>query len=379
MNIRRRRQNRKGNVLALTAVMMVGMFAFLAFAVDLGYLHVARTELQRTADAAAIAATGDLIDTGALYGYSSPWYTALSARATASQYAWLNSVTTQHPTLAWDDVTIGYLANPFDPDSQLDPNSPNPPNAVRVCVRRTTDRNGEVPLFFARVLGFDSSAVEAEATGVLLNNLRGFRAPSSGENLDILPFALDLESWEDLLAGIGTDDWTWNSELEEVTSGPDGILEVNLFPQGTGSPGNRGTVDIGNNNNSTADIARQITDGVSAEDLEPHGGKLELDENGELLLNGDTGISAGMKDELASIKGKPRTILIFNDVSGPGNNAQYTIVQFAGIRIMDVKLTGKMSSKRVIVQPAIVVSQGGIPATSGQVSQFIYSPVWLVR
>jgi len=87
-----------------------------------------------------------------------------------------------------------------------------------------------------------------------------------------------------------------------------------------------------------------------------------------------------MKDELASIAGQPRIIPLFSNVSGPGNNAQYTITGFAGIRILDVKLTGKMSSKRVIVQPARVQLYGGIPASDDTpTSYFIYSPVWLVR
>ena len=80
----------------------------------------------------------------------------------------------------------------------------------------------------------------------------------------------------------------------------------------------------------------------------------ELDENGELSLNGDTGISAGVKDELVSIKGEPKVIPIFTQVNGPGNNATYTIVKFVGIRIMDVKLTGNMNGKRVIIQPASI-------------------------
>src|SRR5690606_12049527 len=122
------------------------------------------------------------------------------------------------------------------------------------------------------------------------------------------------------------DDWTWNAANETISAGSDGVLEVNLFPQGTGSPGNRGTVDIGSSNNSTADIARQIVHGISAQDLAHHGGRLEFDEDGELELNGDTGISAGVKDELASIRGEPRLIPIFSKVVGPGNNAQYTIV-----------------------------------------------------
>jgi hypothetical protein len=134
-------------------------------------------------------------------------------------------------------------------------------------------------------------------------------------------------------------------------------------------------VDIGSSNNSTSDIARQIVEGVSPDDLEHHGGKLELDDNGELELNGDTGISAGVKDELASIMGEPRII----PVVGPGNNATYTIVKFAGVRIMDVKLTGKMSQKRVIIQPCPIVTAGAIYGETSGSSSLVFTPVKLVR
>ena len=61
------------------------------------------------------------------------------------------------------------------------------------------------------------------------------------------------------------------------------------------------------------------------------------------------------KDELLSIKGEPRAIPIFSQVSGPGNNATYTIVKFVGIRIMNVKLTGDPAGKNVMIQPAPMV------------------------
>ncbi|OHB83393.1 MAG: hypothetical protein A2V98_12485 [Planctomycetes bacterium RBG_16_64_12] len=379
MKIRDCRPKRKGNILVLTAVMMIGLFSLLALAIDLGYLQVARTELQRSADAAALAATWELIDEDALAGYSSPYYLAASARAVATQFAQLNPVTTQSPALDQQEILVGYIANPMDPASPLILNSPYPANAVQVLVRKAAGMNGEVPLFFARALGDTGSSLEAGATAALLNNFGGFRPPPGSGNLGIVPIALDVDTWNNLWMGIGTDNWTWNAQLEEVTAGPDGILEANLFPQGSLTPGNRGTVDIGSNNNSTADIARQIVHGVSPEDLAYHGGTLELDENGQLILNGDTGISAGVKDELASIIREPRIIPLFSQVVGPGNNAQYTIVKFVGIRILDVKLTGSMSSKRVTVQPAVVVATGGIPRSGAQTSDFVYSPVWLVR
>jgi len=372
------RRKRKGNILVLSAVLMVLIMAMLAFAVDLGYLYVAREEMQRSADSAALAAAWDLVDNGALTGDSNVYVMEESARARAVQYASMNQVLRQSPGLASDDVVVGFLPNPSDPTSSIDQSGTNTPNTVWVRVRRTEDQNGRIPFFMANVLGIDSIGAEVEATAALLNSFQGFQTPSSG-NLDLLPFALDQDTWDDLVGGVGTDDWKWDAALGEVQAGADGILELNLYPQGTGSPGNRGTIDIGSSNNSTADIARQIVEGVSPTDMEHHGGKLELDDNGELPLNGDTGISAGIKDELESIKGDPRIIPIFSEVTGPGNNASYTIVQFAGIRIMEVNLTGTQSSKRVMVQPANIVARGGIPSATSGTTPFVYSPVWLVR
>jgi hypothetical protein len=46
---------------------------------------------------------------------------------------------------------------------------------------------------------------------------------------------------------------------------------------------------------------------------------------------------------------------------------------------MAVKLTGSMSSKYVMIQPCNVVSKGGMYEAGATGSQYIYSPVWLVR
>ncbi len=368
---------RRGNVVVITVLLMFSVLVIVALAVDVGFLHVARTQLQRSADAAAIAATWRLLEsTGP--GHALPDTSAVSD--TAAQYAALNAVVNAAPALAADDITIGRLPYPFNRSVDLLFDQPSLFNAVKVRVRRTNQQNGPVGLFFARVMGVDSQELQSEATAAFINNFAGFRSPGSGQNLPILPFALDEETWNALLAGVGTDNYRYDEATGQVTCGSDGILEANLYPQGTGSPGNRGTVDIGSCNNSTADICRQIREGISEQDLAYHGGQLAFDENGELQLNGDTGISAGVKDDLASIIGRPKVIPVFRSVVGPGNNAQYTIVKFAGVRVMYVKLTGSMSSKKVMIQPAPVFTRGAIPSPSTTPqSYYVYSPVWLVR
>ena len=60
--------------------MMVGMLAMLALAVDVGYLCLARDQLQRSADAAAIAAAWELVDEEAVKRNSE--VLVLPARAT---------------------------------------------------------------------------------------------------------------------------------------------------------------------------------------------------------------------------------------------------------------------------------------------------------
>jgi len=375
------RQNRSGAVAVFALCMMVAMMVFIALAVDIGYLVYVDTELQRSADAAAIAATWRLVEQDALGAPLTP-DAAEDIRTTANQFAALNPVAKSTVALTAEDTQIGNLAYPFSTSSTMTFTDPTHFNAVKVRVRKTSgaDGNGTVPLFFARILGVDGCDMQREATAAFIDSFGGFRAGTDGRNLDILPFALDKTSWDDLLAGGGNDDYRWDADAKCVRNGSDGVREVNLYPQGTGSPGNRGTVDIGPSNNSTADISRQIRTGISASDLAHLGGKLEFDQYGKLYLNGDTGISAGVKDDLASILGKTRIIPIFDAVSGPGNNATYTIVAFAGVRIMYVKLTGSPSQKQVMIQPCRVVSRGAVPGSGPTpASNFVYSPVWLVR
>jgi len=372
------RRSRRGNVIVLSAVLMVAMMAMIAFAVDLGYLYNARTEMQRAADASAIAACWELIDEDAVTGVSNSAVISDEARARARQFVALNKITQASAELSNDDITVGYIAEPGNPSSPfISSGYSGAPNAVKLRIRRSSQQNGAVPLFFGPVLGVSFATMESEATAAYLPGISGFRAPSDGSNLGILPYALDEGTWDAMLAGAGSDSYCFTEGSGTITSACDGIREVNLFPQGTGSPGNRGTVDIGGSNNSTSDIARQILQGISPGDMaQMAGGKLEFDDSGKLYLNGDTGISAGVKDELASIIGETRIIPIFSNVSGNGNNATYTIVRFCGIRVMHVKLTG--SNKEVLVQPAVCVTKGAIQSDSFN-SDFVFSPVWLVR
>ena len=373
---------RKGAAIIFAAFLMSVLICMLALSIDIGYIAATKAEARRTADAAALAGAWQVLDSIQLNKNSDVLLDDVNN--TAMNIASLNTVCNLGPSLSTTgqntDISIGYLAS-LDSSATVSSNSNNPYRAVRVRLRKIEASNGQVPLFFARFFGQTGCDLIVESTAATAIQIRGFNTPGTASTgLDLLPFALDEQTWLSLLNGCGNDSFKFNATNSTVTVGGDGIKEVNLYPQGTGSPGNRGTVDIGKSNNSTADLSRQIVDGISTQDFIDLGKPLVLDENGTMTLNGDTGISAGVKDELASIIGQTRIIPVFSTVYGNGNNANFNIVRWVGVRIMAVKLTGSMSSKYLMVQPASVIARNTVAGDMSRVwSDSIYSPVVLVK
>ncbi len=373
---------RRGAVIVFVAALMVVLLGMAALTIDLGILYVARSELQRTADAAALAAALDLLDEDILKG--APYMSDEIAAATLSavEYAQMNPVLNVAPTLDADrDVTIGYLYDPDDPNdvftTMVDPSLYN---SARVVVRRSS-LNGDAILFsFANIFGHSSADLAAEATATYKNGVVGYKPTPDTGNAELMPLALHTDVWNDLITGGSTagDNYSFDPVTGAVTLGPDGIDEINLFP-GSGATqlpsGNFGTVDIGSNNNSTADLSRQIRGGISESDLAAIGGEFSVPTS----VNGDTGLSAAIKDDLASVIGLPRAIPLFSNVSGNGNNSMFDIVGFGGIRVMAVKLTGSMASKHVLVQPAFVTDAAAVTGPGSGSSYYVYTPIRLTR
>jgi Flp pilus assembly protein TadG len=143
----------------------------------------------------------------------------------------------------------------------------------------------------------------------------------------------------------------------------DGWLEVNLYPESTGgaiTAGNAGTVDLGDTANAAQAIADQILGGLTYEDyqaMEAQGlltdGQfiLDPDNNIEVTAEGDTGISGGpIQQAFDQIIGETRAILLYSQVSSPGNNAEYTLVEFVGVRVLFARMNS--GTKSIWIQMA---------------------------
>jgi Flp pilus assembly protein TadG len=375
---------RKGNIIVLSAALMVVLMGFTAFGLDIGYISMVRCQLNSASDGAALGGAYELAS-GLGPGTNPSQSTVANAAKTAAvNVAGSNRAGEKNSVLvnSSDNIRLGRRTN--NGSGWTNSWGTQPYNLIEVSAIRGSAGSGSgdaaLPLFFARALGQSTANLSVTSRAALLPGI-GFKVvtnPGTGY-APILPIAYDLPSWNALKAGTGNDDYSYNTTTGAVTAGSDGIKEIDLYPYGNQSlvPGNRGTVKIGVSNNSTATLSDQIRYGVSDAQLNAIGGTIEIPSGSSITLGGNPGLSAAIKDDLTAIIGQPRAIPIFSAVSGPGNNAQFTIVRFVGIRILFVQLTG--GNKRVIAQPAVVISDTVVAGNATTASDYVYTKPKLVE
>ena len=160
---------RRANILVLSAAFMVSMLGFLAFTVDIGFIALARGQLQSAVDAATLAGAMELNPNGNQVDV------VTRVRAACVTVAALNKVGVQ-PGLILDplvDVELG--SQVWDSGNQVYTQqfgvNAAPYNIVKVTGRLNQTTIGGVsvdrrlPLFFAPVLGVQSTAMESRSVG----------------------------------------------------------------------------------------------------------------------------------------------------------------------------------------------------------------------
>ena len=170
-------KEQRGGVAIIVAIIVVFIaIALMALAIDVGRLYATKNELQNVADAAALAGAGKL---GDIYTHMtaaeqdahdfSTDQAAIEASAQDVVGAGKNKVGGENITINAGDIII---YNVTDAGGNLrfgGPNNYNLPDAVRVKVRRddTSGGNGPITTFFAKMLGFGTINVTADATAAL--------------------------------------------------------------------------------------------------------------------------------------------------------------------------------------------------------------------
>lgn len=147
---------RRGAVIVLAALLMVVVLGMVAFTIDIGYITHVKTELQRTADACALAAVAQLPDQEAAVD---------TAQSVAKE-----NYGTAGPDLELSDIEFGY----WDRDTAtFTPSTESDVNGVRVTVRRSQANDRPIRLFFAPILGQQEASISASAIAMYDNKFCG--------------------------------------------------------------------------------------------------------------------------------------------------------------------------------------------------------------
>jgi len=375
---------RRGTVAVFVAVTLTVMTGFTALAIDIGYIYAARAQLQTVADAAALAGASALADASVLLGSNSPSTMESQAAARAALYAELNDVFEQPIVLSDSDVSVGF-ASPENLQTNFVPGV-YPYNAVRVLARKDSDSpNGPLNLFFGQILGKGTADIQAQAIAYFDQHVEKFQIKQ--QSGPFAPMSVRQEKWLlEIVNKGGDDEFSYDPETGQITAGPDGVPEVSIYPEkqknnngkGNGNnqsegAGNFGLLNFNNGNNGTPILARQIRDGLTAEEIESVFGEPAVrftDDYGnpvDHLIDGNPGLKASLKDDLESRLGQVIGFFVHTEVSGSGANAVFTVVDVQFGRLMHVDLTGPMNSKAVVIQPEIYTGREVITSQSAPI------------
>lgn len=366
---------KRGATLVLVAISTVVLIGFAALVVDVGAMYNARADLQRTADASALAGVsayvGDDMMKIIMGTADAGTFLAIEQNiiSRSQDIHKRNKFFNGEEIVAEpDDIEYGFI-NIYSGTSTIETGAlPKDHNAVYVISRKEAGHvNGAVPLFFASIFGKHTKDVTASAVAAFDTRFERFIVDTP-EAAHILPFTIHEDAYEQEY-NYGEDNYSY--ENETVSRSQDGIREIRLYPyplSGSGyeeGDGNFGILNIGTENQGIDAERVQIENGVSGQDLENEIGTDELsfeNEAGESIsytMTGSPGLEATLKDAIATKIGDVIGFFLHDQVILSGANATYTITALKFGRIMDIKLTGPPNQKGFYIQP-VIYSGGGI-------------------
>lgn len=239
-------RNERGAALALVAVSLTAILGMGALAVDIGMLMKARSDAQRTADAAALAGASAFIDKNVELNQLP------AARERALEYANRNYVggsTVDVDSSAGGTTIDGtrWIVETKEAVIVIIPDS----FKVRAIIRRQN-----VGTFFGRIMGQSLATVSAKAAAEAVNSngakcVKPFALPDMWADLD--DDANGNRQWD------GTEEWEYNPDIDEYKPYEGDPVEYgNIDDTGYGSDWRNDYADV-NGDKFIGDKGRQIT------------------------------------------------------------------------------------------------------------------------
>lgn len=385
------RKTRRAAIAPLAAILMTMMVGMLAFSIDIGYICSVEAELQDAADAAALAGAQQMQN--AFVSYYAPGQTQqqqiflqvttntsnpASPIPTAQQYAAYNRAGGVYIQVPTTDISFSYYdgTNPFVPASY-----PNYfPNTITVTTRRDNVANGPLGLFFAPIFGINTQNLSATASATIYAGDVSSLQVIPGVSAQILPVALDVNVWTNFANG----NWTSPYLTGSVTTGPNGIPQLQVYPNGTNTPGNFGLLDLGPPATNTPAFRAWIDSGATPNDITYllSNNLLPVSPAEPQSWTVGPGIKSTLLSNFQSVMGLPNLIPLFQSNSplpnyvaaaGTGSNATYAIIGFVGVTISQAEGSG--GNMNISIQPMAIVDPTEVilnasPARASQLTVF---------
>jgi Flp pilus assembly protein TadG len=357
---------RRGAVIPLIALLLVPLLGMLAFSIDCGWMVLTKTDLQHTADAAALAGAEKLQELYVQYNMpQQPDQATIltqattnlpgSPMATAEAFASYNKAGNVSITVLDSDVTFGFT------DASGNYTSPYTgfPNTIQVITRRDGTANGSLNLFFGAILGMPTQDLECTARATIYSATVNTLQVIPGVSAHILPVALDYRVWDQFYANGQSPDGTihWNSV--------NGMPELHVYPVPGQAPGNFGLLDIGPPANNIPAFRTWIDDGATPNDISwlLNNGLLPVSMQDPQWWKCGPGLKSTLSNAFQSVMWEPNLIPLFQAVQYPsaannytyiaagnqGQSAVYDIVGFVGITVSQATNNG--NNMDISIQP----------------------------
>lgn len=382
---------RRAAVVPMAALLMTFLVGMLAFSIDIGYMCAVEAELQNAADAAALAGAQQIQN--AFVSFYSPGQTQqeqiyfqvttdisnpASPIPTAQRFAALNKAGGVYVQVPVSDISFSYYDGTNPPVAASYPNYF--PNSITVTTRRDNVANGPLGLFFARIFGMNTMNLTATARATIYAGDVSSLQVIPGVNAHILPVALDVNVWTNFANGNFSSPYLTGN----LTTGPNGLPQLQVYPFGTNTPGSFGLLDLGPPATNSPAFRAWIDSGATPNDINYllNNNLLPVSPTAPEPWTVGPGLKSTLLPNFQSVMGIPNLIPLFQSASplpnyvaaaGTGSNATYSIIGFVGINVTQAESSG--SNMIIAVQPAAIVDPTEVilnasPARASQLTIF---------
>ena len=361
---------RRGAIAPMTAVMSAFILGMVAFAVDTSWIVLAQSELQNAADAAALAASNELMDGYVLYhgpNQDSAEKTKIvaattkTATATAKEYAGYNGAGGVHK-LALLDADVEYGVVDSAGAYKALASAGGFPNTVKVTLRRDSSANTPLGLFFAPVIGTKNISLRATASATIyVGKIDGFDS-STGLPVGMLPMTYDVNAWKAFLK-------TGKDPDGSLRTDKDGNPILRVYPS-VKDTGNFGQLTLDDAHAGASEVRDWIRNGMSPADVKA------LQSTDLIPLSkrtkdawdwlGNTGFKSTNVMDVNDRTGISFLLPLFKPAESNGNNYEagvgngshynYNIVEFVSVQIV----SPRGENREVVVRPAAYIDPSAV-------------------